>query len=470
MARLSENSRKQVAFPKPAGSQTRRTLLWLVLLLTCTVLLPLSSAVGQIFTLCSTDDAYIIHGSPDYNTGTEPALIIRNDYGIGGTSGWGTDALIKFDLSQYANQTITSAKLKLRYYAWYDNDPAGRVLKLFRNISDWDEFTVIWNNQPGHASLPTSSCAVPAATETWMEWDVTTDVQAMLLGSISNYGWHLLDDNYWGQPDIPSIRFRSKEFDTTYCPKLEIVVVKQTLYPTDDAYIIHGSPDYNTGTEPALIIRNDYGIGGTSGWGTDVLIKFDLSQYANQTITSAKLKLRYYEWHDNDPAGRVLKLFSNTADWDELTVTWNNQPGHASLPTSSCAVPAATETWMEWDVTTDVQAMLLGSISNYGWHLLDDNYWGQPDIPSIRFRSKEYGTYSPRLDIDVVSYIPGDASGDGVVDIGDVVYLINYLFKSGPAPYPLIAGDANCDGVVDVGDVIYLINYLFKGGPVPSCK
>ena len=292
MARLSENSRKQVAFPKPAGSQTRRTLLWLVLLLTCTVLLPLSSAVGQIFTLCSTDDAYIIHGSPDYNTGTEPALIIRNDYGIGGTSGWGTDALIKFDLSQYANQTITSAKLKLRYY----------------------------------------------------------------------------------------------------------------------------------------------------------------------------------EWHDNDPAGRVLKLFSNTADWDELTVTWNNQPGHASLPTSSCAVPAATETWMEWDVTTDVQAMLLGSISNYGWHLLDDNYWGQPDIPSIRFRSKEYGTYSPRLDIDVVSYIPGDASGDGVVDIGDVVYLINYLFKSGPAPYPLIAGDANCDGVVDVGDVIYLINYLFKGGPVPSCK
>ena len=30
-----------------------------------------------------------------------------------------------------------------------------------------------------------------------------------------------------------------------------------------------------------------------------------------------------------------------------------------------------------------------------------------------------------------------------------------------------VLGDANCDGVVDVGDVIYTINYLFKGGPPP---
>jgi hypothetical protein len=33
---------------------------------------------------------------------------------------------------------------------------------------------------------------------------------------------------------------------------------------------------------------------------------------------------------------------------------------------------------------------------------------------------------------------------------------------------PLEAGDANSDGVVDVSDVVYLINYLFVGGPHPS--
>jgi hypothetical protein len=50
-----------------------------------------------------------------------------------------------------------------------------------------------------------------------------------------------------------------------------------------------------------------------------------------------------------------------------------------------------------------------------------------------------------------------------------VVYLINYLFKSGPPPYPMEFADVNCDGAVDVQDVVYLINYLFKGGP-PPCE
>jgi len=71
--------------------------------------------------------------------------------------------------------------------------------------------------------------------------------------------------------------------------------------------------------------------------------------------------------------------------------------------------------------------------------------------------------------IKYVQYLCGDVSGDGVVDVGDVVYLINYLYKNGSPPYPLVAGDVNADGIVDVGDVVYLINYLFKNGPPPSC-
>jgi hypothetical protein len=32
-----------------------------------------------------------------------------------------------------------------------------------------------------------------------------------------------------------------------------------------------------------------------------------------------------------------------------------------------------------------------------------------------------------------------------------------------------VRGDANKDGNIDIGDVIYLINYLFKGGTPPFC-
>jgi len=34
---------------------------------------------------------------------------------------------------------------------------------------------------------------------------------------------------------------------------------------------------------------------------------------------------------------------------------------------------------------------------------------------------------------------------------------------------PFIEGDTTCDGNIDVGDVVILINYLFKNGPVPKC-
>ena len=63
----------------------------------------------------------------------------------------------------------------------------------------------------------------------------------------------------------------------------------------------------------------------------------------------------------------------------------------------------------------------------------------------------------------------GDANNDGVIDVGDVVYLINYLFRNGPAPKPdRCSGDCNGDSIVDVGDVVYLINYLFRNGPTPG--
>lgn len=61
----------------------------------------------------------------------------------------------------------------------------------------------------------------------------------------------------------------------------------------------------------------------------------------------------------------------------------------------------------------------------------------------------------------------GDANGDGTVDVGDAVYLLNYLYKGGPAPAPMHVGDPNDDCIIDVADAVYLLNYLYKGGPAP---
>jgi hypothetical protein len=56
---------------------------------------------------------------------------------------------------------------------------------------------------------------------------------------------------------------------------------------------------------------------------------------------------------------------------------------------------------------------------------------------------------------------------DGALTVADVVYLVNYIFKSGPEPLVYACGDMNCDEEVTIIDAVYLVNYLFKNGPLP---
>ncbi|MAW76152.1 MAG: hypothetical protein CMJ95_02015 [Planctomycetes bacterium] len=71
----------------------------------------------------------------------------------------------------------------------------------------------------------------------------------------------------------------------------------------------------------------------------------------------------------------------------------------------------------------------------------------------------------------------GDANGDGGVDIGDAIYLLNHLFASGDAPVPCppsgpgcgnSGGDANGDSLVNIADTIWILAYLFEDGPDPA--
>ncbi len=132
----------------------------------------------------------------------------------------------------------------------------------------------------------------------------------------------------------------------------------------------------------------------------------------------------------------------------------------------------------------------------YGW---PDGYWSTPFSPGRDavccpyFIPQSAGTATFRLtgwvgpgesmlvpenlsailpafyggNITVIPYLAGDPNHDGIIDVGDVIYLINYLFVDGPEPDPLESGDVDGYGEVDIGDVIYLINYLFIDGPPP---
>jgi hypothetical protein len=62
----------------------------------------------------------------------------------------------------------------------------------------------------------------------------------------------------------------------------------------------------------------------------------------------------------------------------------------------------------------------------------------------------------------------GDPNSDGIINITDGIYVLNFLFLGGPAPTCTEAANANDDGSVNITDGIYVLNFLFLGGPAPA--
>ena len=68
--------------------------------------------------------------------------------------------------------------------------------------------------------------------------------------------------------------------------------------------------------------------------------------------------------------------------------------------------------------------------------------------------------------------IRGDINHDSspIIDIVDLVYMVNYMFKEGPEPICFWEADINGDGspIIDIVDLVYMVNYMFKEGPDPA--
>lgn len=77
----------------------------------------------------------------------------------------------------------------------------------------------------------------------------------------------------------------------------------------------------------------------------------------------------------------------------------------------------------------------------------------------------------------------GDVNRDGAVDLSDAIYMLQWMYAGGPAPWPLACepnvntngdgekihnGDVNASGEVDISDPIFLLQYLYLGGPEPA--
>jgi len=96
------------------------------------------------------------------------------------------------------------------------------------------------------------------------------------------------------------------------------------------------------------------------------------------------------------------------------------------------------------------------SRGTYYWHVKTSNLCGK----NGSYQDQPYSFYAYRI---------GDVTNDGIVELGDIVQLISYVYKAGSPPIPPESGDVTHDSLIDLSDVVYMISYLYKNGPAPYC-
>ncbi|MCP4703777.1 MAG: S8 family serine peptidase, partial [candidate division Zixibacteria bacterium] len=73
---------------------------------------------------------------------------------------------------------------------------------------------------------------------------------------------------------------------------------------------------------------------------------------------------------------------------------------------------------------------------------------------------------------DACDYICGNVDDDinDNIDILDIVFLVNFVYKNGDDPVYMASANISFDLNIDILDIVHLINFVYKDGADPECE
>ena len=83
-------------------------------------------------------------------------------------------------------------------------------------------------------------------------------------------------------------------------------------------------------------------------------------------------------------------------------------------------------------------------------------------VSGVDAQNYEITYVAGKLTIEEPNFIPGDANGDGVVNVTDIVEIVNDILGHPSAKFDPIAADVNGDGVVNVTDIVSVVNIILS--------
>ena len=300
--------------------------------------------------------------------------------------------LLEFDFSKIpSNVIITGATLSLYNNPGSPNNngehsslSGSNESVLQRITSDWNEESVTWNNQPtttNHNEVILSQSA--SSDQDYSNIDVTALVQDMIANPDSSFGFmlRLQTEEYYRCMIFASSDNENPELH----PKLIISYIESdnmliTLQPGadegKDAFI-----DSRVGTSNYGNHQDIASIAWTNSGDETIcrgLLEFDFSKIpSNVIITGATLSLYNNPGSPNNNGEHSSLSGSNesvlqriTSDWNEESVTWNNQPtttNHNEVILSQSA--SSDQDYSNIDVTALVQDMIANPDSSFGFML-----------------------------------------------------------------------------------------------------
>ena len=101
--------------------------------------------------------------------------------------------------------------------------------------------------------------------------------------------------------------------------------------------------------------------------------------------------------------------------------------------------------------------------------LLQYQYGGEDGVNTLEIQTASGNTSVPCPDIKrlftrVAQIIAGDANGDGVMNVTDIVATVNYIMEKPSDGFNKEAADLNGDGLVNVTDIVKMVSIIMAGG------
>ncbi len=114
------------------------------------------------------------------------------------------------------------------------------------------------------------------------------------------------------------------------------------------------------------------------------------------------------------------------------------------------------------EIVEDAVIVLAGESHQQGYYIFEDLEPGTYTYSILHQCYVDVSETNVLVEDDVVMYIqldtfPGDANGDGVINVLDVITMANYYTANDPHPFCFYNADINQDGAVNVIDIIQLI-------------